>query len=227
MKESDQKFARSVYMLRFLAGYLNVMAILIFSQMLAGHTGSLTNAALEFIEGDYWQMIKLLILAIFFFIGTIVSGFFFPSKYYDRRINYGRVFIISGFIILLFGLFSPRSFYLMLFLSFILGFQNAMFVYFKGMIVRTTILTGTITDIGLEIGRRLHGQSTENWKFYFHVYNVLFYLVGIGIAASLFYYSTLNVVIVGGVIAILMGCYFLTIHPEYQKIIDDFINKQI
>ncbi len=225
MKSSDRIFARSVYLLRFFAGYLNVMAILIFSQMLAGHTGSLTNAALEFIEGDYWQMIRLLILTSFFFIGTIVSGIFFPSKYYDRRINYGRVFIVWGCIIILFGLFSTRSFYFMLFLAFILGFQNAMFVFYKGMVVRTTILTGTLTDIGLEIGRRLHGHSTEDWKFYFHIRNVLFYLIGATMAASLFLYSSLNIVMIGGFIALMIGFYFLTINSKYQIIIDEFIKE--
>lgn len=63
-------------LLKFIAGYVNVMTILLFAQMLAGHTESLTNAAMLFADGDFDAMFRLLWISFSFFSGSVISGIF-------------------------------------------------------------------------------------------------------------------------------------------------------
>jgi uncharacterized membrane protein YoaK (UPF0700 family) len=46
------------------------------------------------------------------------------------------------------------------------GMQNALWSHYTGNIMRTTHVTGTTTDIGLFLGRRLVGDGTYMWKVY-------------------------------------------------------------
>ena len=44
----NYKMAIWILLLRFIAGYLNVMVLLLFAQSVAGHTGNLTKVAILF-----------------------------------------------------------------------------------------------------------------------------------------------------------------------------------
>ncbi len=58
-----------------------------------------------------------------------------------------------------------------------LGMQNGLTSSFRGMAVRTTHFTGTITDLGLMLGRsRLHGL--EKWKATILAVTFVLFLVG-------------------------------------------------
>lgn len=208
MKKQEEKLSIWVLLLRILAGYLNVTAILLFARMLAGHTGSFTNVAIELVEGDFESVIRILIITLFFFIGTIVSGFIYPSNKLKPNMQYGTLFILMGIVYLLFGSFRYDTLYFLIYLSFMLGFQNGMFVYYRGMVVRTTILTGTMTDIGVEIGRRFKGLEGNNWKLRFHIFNLLFFILGAVIATVIAYYTEWNLVIGAGLMEIAIGFYF-------------------
>ncbi len=69
MEEDSNKIELSIWvlLLRFVAGYINVMTILLFAQMLAGHTGSLTTAAMLFADGDIDAMFRVLGMTLSFF----------------------------------------------------------------------------------------------------------------------------------------------------------------
>lgn len=208
VQKQEEKLSIWVLLLRILAGYLNVTAILLFARMLAGHTGSFTNVAIEFVEGDMQSVFRILVITLFFFIGTIVSGYIYPSDKMKPSMRYGTLFILMGFIYLLFGILGYATLYFLVYLSFVLGFQNGMFVYYKGMVVRTTILTGTMTDIGVEIGRRFKGLEGNDWKLKFHIFNLVFFILGAVIAAFIAYYTDWNLVLGAGILEIGIGLYF-------------------
>ena len=66
-----------------------------------------------------------------------------------------------------------------------LGMQNGMTSNFRGMAVRTTHFTGTVTDLGLIIGRsRQHG--IEKWKTAILVVTFVLFLAGgvVGLVAG-------------------------------------------
>jgi uncharacterized membrane protein YoaK (UPF0700 family) len=49
-------------------------------------------------------------------------------------------------------------------ISFSAGMQNALATFFSGAVVRTTHVTGTATDIGIELANYLSGRSPKVWK---------------------------------------------------------------
>ena len=48
--------------------------------------------------------------------------------------------------------------------AFACGLQNAMASTYYGLIIRTTHVTGIVTDIGVIIGQRLRGHAIEPWR---------------------------------------------------------------
>jgi uncharacterized membrane protein YoaK (UPF0700 family) len=65
-----------------------------------------------------------------------------------------------------------------------LGLQNAMTSSFRGMSIRTTHFTGTVTDLGLMLGRARH-DGIQKWKAAILVTTLLLFLGG-GIAGIVF-----------------------------------------
>ena len=61
-----------------------------------------------------------------------------------------------------------------LFLFFYMGVLNGMFIFYKDVVVRTTHVTGYLTDAGFELGAALRGGSGHGWK-------ILFYLGSLGL----------------------------------------------
>jgi hypothetical protein len=58
-----------------------------------------------------------------------------------------------------------------------LGLQNGLTSSFRGMPVRTTHFTGTVTDLGLMLGRARR-EGIDKWKFAILTSTLLFFLTG-------------------------------------------------
>src|SRR5690625_8028948 len=90
-----------------------------------------------------------------------------------------------------------------------------MFVlYRRGLVVRTTILTGTITDIGVEIGRKIKGISTDQWKMRFHIINVICFMLGASSGMAVYLYTDWSLLLVAAIIDITIGLYFFTLRDD-------------
>lgn len=201
--------------LRFIAGYLSALTIIIFSQMVAGHTGSITNLAMNLVVGDYSDMLRVLLIILSFFLGTIASGFIYPKENKNTQRKYSPYFFITGIIFIIVSQNNYHSFHFLAYITFVLGLQNGMFVYYKGLIVRTTILTGPITDIGTAIGKSLRGYDLDHWKLHFHSANVVFYFLGALLGTFLTYFTSWNALIVAGLIDIAIAIFSLFIKTDH------------
>lgn len=83
-----------------------------------------------------------------------------------------------------------------------------MFVPHKGAIIRTIIITSTLTDIGTEIGRQLRGEPAKSEQLYFNLKNICFYLLGVLIATFVILYTSLDLVMIIGIYLLSLGGYF-------------------
>jgi uncharacterized membrane protein YoaK (UPF0700 family) len=78
--------------------------------------------------------------------------------------EYALPLMLEAALILLFGLMGARlaAFeglllpFTIVLLCFVMGLQNALVTKLSGGVVRTTHLTGTVTDLGIELGRLLY-----------------------------------------------------------------------
>ncbi|MGP6145884.1 YoaK family protein [Jeotgalibaca sp. A122] len=217
MEQNEEKLSISIFCLRALAGYVNATAILELGRVVSAHTGNSTKFALALVEGDMQNLLSIIMATACFLVGTIVSGFFYPSNELKSHRNYGNVIMLIGLGYLLFGWLGSDTLYFLMYLSFALGLQNGMHVYYKGLIVRTTILSGTITDIGVEMGKQLRGLPVEEWKLKFFTCNFLFFVIGAIIAAFLARYTNFNLMLVAGLLAVCIGSYFTYTQKEIME----------
>lgn len=206
-----------IYLLRFLGGYLNVTAIILFSRVLGGQTGNITKIAIAFVEGNFNTLFQLVTSAVIFILGGTASGMLKPLDKEKTGTRYGFLFVFLGLIFIFFSLTEYKSLSFLLFLAFVLGAKNGMFLSCNGILVKTTIITGTLTDIGTELGHRLKGVSLDNQKLNFHLLNLFFFLLGGGSAATIGIETTWNIVNIAGLLELFVGFYFIFINEEAFK----------
>jgi uncharacterized membrane protein YoaK (UPF0700 family) len=162
-------------------------------------------------------MLNMASMSISFLVGATVGGYFYPTDRFQPRLNYGNYLIIMGVILLLFNWFGYQSVYFLIYIAFSFGLQNGMFVFYKGLVIRTTILTGTVTDIGVELGRNLRGGTEDRWKLRFHIVNLLCFLIGAVSATAIHLYTDWNVLLIAAVIDIAIGLYYFTLKEDMIK----------
>jgi len=168
------------------AGLINSIAILgIHGSSVAHVTGSASSFAIELTRGTFSIHLALLILT--FFSGAFASGAFIGSVKFRKQNSYGVLLIIESFI-LVFGAFlyineieiGAYAF------SLACGLQNAIVMTYRGSIIRTTHLTGIITDFGSYLGNKARGVDVEAWRIYMNFFQILGFLVGSFLGAYFF-----------------------------------------
>ena len=65
-----------------------------------------------------------------------------------------------------------------LFLAIAMGMQNSFTTLFFGGFARTTHMTGTTTDFGIEIGKVLKGDKSNIWKIPFYFTCMTVFILG-------------------------------------------------
>lgn len=131
-------------------------------------TGDLTRITSETVKsGGLWSPeAAVLCLSVLGFIGgAATSGFFIHHPNVELSRPYGRSVIAVGALLTLAHLTAFRSMPGACFLAaWACGMQNALATRFRGLVLRTTHITGLLTDLGQLIGMRLRGHPIELWK---------------------------------------------------------------
>ena len=156
--------------LAFIAGAANAggfLAVKVYTSHMTGIVSSLAdNRAL----GEFTLALGALGAALSFLFGAMVSAI---------MINFGRrralrslfalpllleagLFLLFGFMGATLadvpGLFVPAT---VMLLCFTMGLQNAVITKISGSVVRTTHLTGVVTDLGIELGKLVYWNRTD------------------------------------------------------------------
>lgn len=164
------------FILALNAGFVNGIGLLGFEQQAISHlSGTMTLIGTDIINNHPVKLIHLLGILAGFFGGALLSGFILK----DGTLSLGRRydFLLLVEATLLFGAIYPMSqtaFYGLYFAAAACGIQNGLVTSYSGAIVRTTHITGIITDLGLMFGARLRGHPLNPRKL------VLFWVIAIG-----------------------------------------------
>ena len=150
--EKQERFYFDIWiaLLSTLAGMVNVVTLLLFLIPTTHFTGNITQFVIAFNEGEWGTMIHLLGMILCFSGGGIFSGFLFSKKTFEPTKRYGVLLMMFGSVMLLLFLFGLRDEKWLYFFSFVVGTQNGMFIFYHGIIVRTSHFTGYLTDIGVD-----------------------------------------------------------------------------
>lgn len=152
--------------LSFVAGMVNAIAFLSFVHQASTHiTGIITHFSLKTFQADFVGMSQSGFSILFFFTGAALSGLIVRDGHLRMGRRYGVALTIECALLL----FSTWAFHEKMVLGEYLacmaaGVQNAMVSTYSGAIVRTTHMTGILTDLGSLIGQWLGGVSVSFQK---------------------------------------------------------------
>lgn len=179
MGPSNDKFLyKNVGYLTFLAGTVNTCAIVFLELSITHFTGNISNAAIALANGEFTIFSQTLSCVMTFFLGSIISGYI----NYERKSNLTKY---DSILPILFGItmhitvnITVNSMILLSVISLGMGIQNGTYIKLKGILVRTTHMTGHLTDAGFCLGSLLHGNRDDAWKLMFYMSSILLFFFG-------------------------------------------------
>ena len=180
----NRRFKIWIAFLTFLSGFINVGAIRSFSLPVSHHTGNVSHLALSIAHKNITEVFIIASAILAFFAGAFFSGLLFHQRKFGLKKRYGILLMGLAGIFLSLALFKTPQILKISALSFAAGIQNAMFIFYGDILVRTTHITGYLTDAAFALAMCLRGKKDKFRFFLFYSLNILFFLAG-GITASL------------------------------------------
>jgi uncharacterized membrane protein YoaK (UPF0700 family) len=168
------------FLLSFIAGQVNAGGYLACSRFVSHVTGFATLAGIDFSQRNWLDAVGALSIPIFFLIGVMISAFLIEKNLVakSKGQKFAPVMDAVGAIMLLvavggtydvFGKFgsanpSERDYLLLALLCGACGLQNGAITSASGSTIRTTHLTGIVTDLGLALVKGESSQLTPAQK---------------------------------------------------------------
>jgi len=145
------------------AGAINAVSLMQPMQVGVSHaTGSISQLSIQLVRGGI-HVTELMAVLVCFLTGAIASGIALGGGRFDPHKRYGLVLMVESSLIfasfLIFMLFHIPLVGLFP-LAMACGMQNALFTSYYHAVIRTTHMTGVITDLGLAIGK---GLRSGHW----------------------------------------------------------------
>ncbi|HEX6592429.1 MAG TPA: YoaK family protein [Moraxellaceae bacterium] len=189
------------FCLAFIAGAANAGGFLAVAEYTSHMTGIVSAMADNLVLGQFLLVLAGLVSVISFLLGAALCAWLVNwARGRALKSEYALPLMLEALLMLLFGVMGARiqqhvAFYVpytVLLLCFMMGLQNAIITKISRAEIRTTHVTGLVTDVGIEIGRWLywrgHAVSAEQardnrQRLSLHATLVGLFLVG-GIAGA-------------------------------------------
>eukprot|EP00457_Paulinella_chromatophora_P009962 gb/GEZN01010046.1/.p1 GENE.gb/GEZN01010046.1/~~gb/GEZN01010046.1/.p1 ORF type:complete len:391 (+),score=43.93 gb/GEZN01010046.1/:55-1227(+) len=163
------------------AGFVNVVAFLHFGFSVANMTGNVTNIGVDLVALDRRGLYALGVVVVFVTGSTVSSLITGKSHKFRFSKRFGVVMFLESIVLFISGGLmltekhsgtsnfdytteTPGFITVPFLLGFVLGLQNGMLTHLSGAVVRTTHVTGTLTDIGTELGDLLRATVFKTRK---------------------------------------------------------------
>lgn len=175
------------FLLAALAGTVNAIGLMGFQHQSISHlSGTVTLLGSSLYNANDLTL-HLLFIVLSFMLGAAISGFYIESTALKRGRRYGIALCTEGALlftalyVLVNGSLTGHYF-----ASAACGLQNAMITTYSGAIIRTTHMTGLITDLGIMIGERLKGRPFDRRKATLFLFIIAGFVSGGTLGAALF-----------------------------------------
>ena len=156
---SPQKIPRWILICGFLlagnAGFINAVAFLGMSSEAASHvTGAITRLGIE-LENQNWEEVHPAVMMVSsFLLGSIVCGMIIRNNRLKTGLPYGAALLVESiFLFVSYFCFQANIRSAEYFAAAACGLQNALVVGYGGAVIRTTNMTGLLTDFGMLLGQ--------------------------------------------------------------------------
>lgn len=162
---SDVRFRMLGYVMAFLAGGINAGGFFAVAAYTSHVTGALSHAADNAFMGHWLASWTALAGVMCFVLGAAHANWTILWATRHRfRSSYGLSMWLEAVYLLLFGLLgmvlaeidAAAIRFTLLFLCFIMGMHNTVITVLSGGAIRSTHMTGTATDLGIELSKVLY-----------------------------------------------------------------------
>ncbi len=155
----------------WIAGALNAGGFLAVGEYTSHMTGLMSSAADELILGHSMAALAALLMMLAFVCGAACTALI--VNYTKRNLpqfTYTPVLFLEAILLLIFGMLGQGlmkhemievSFTAIL-LCYMMGLQNALITKISHAEIRTTHITGLVTDIGIELGKMMYWNRDEH-----------------------------------------------------------------
>jgi uncharacterized membrane protein YoaK (UPF0700 family) len=160
--EADRQLG---FALAFVAGAINAGGFLAVKQYTSHVTGMISSLADNLALGELALVVDAAVGVTAFLCGAMTCAVMVNfARRRSLASEYAMPLMLEALLILLFGLAGARLStyegllvpFTVVLLCFIMGLQNAVITKLSNAVIRTTHLTGIVTDLGIELGKLLY-----------------------------------------------------------------------
>ena len=170
IQRSTQSNAGLGATLSFVAGATNAGGFLAVGVYTSHMTGAVSSVADNLVLGQ-WVLVWLGLASVLAFLGGAMTTALMVNWCLRRNLRsaFARPLLVEAALLLIFGLFGavieskdsvlvPST---VMLLCYIMGLQNAVITKISSAVIRTTHVTGLITDLGIELGKMVYINSNN------------------------------------------------------------------
>ena len=149
-----------------LAGFVNVVALGFFGVPVSHMSGAVSRLSTDLAFGQRGDLRMLLAIVGGFLAGATFSGALIGGRRLVPGRRYGVALFVEGVVLAWATVLLARGAAAGVTLAAVAcGIQNAMASSYYGLVIRTTHVTGIVTDLGVMIGHWLRHRRFHPWKF--------------------------------------------------------------
>jgi len=195
--------------LAFGAAFANTGVLLVTGTSISHLTGDISKLSIDLARPDsvlFTDAVRVGTAAIAFTFGAILAGILIHHPSLDTARPYGRT--ISG----IGGLFLASALLISRFpiagivlAAFGCGIQNSLATHYRGVILRTTHLTGLITDFGITLGMKIRGHEIPSWKVIVPALLATSFFLGGLCSSAVFFWGSYNTIMIAGILYVAAG----------------------
>lgn len=208
------------FMLAMNAGMINVLGLIsLLHQSVSHMTGNASLMALGIAEQDLSSVAFLFLIMTSYVLGSSFSGYILGNSHFKLGRRYGiPLSLVTVFIFLCWVFIGYYPSYALLWACCAMGVQNAMVSHYQGAIIRTTHLSGVLTDLGLALGYRVKGLQNESKKIILHLLILFGFILGGLIAAIAYPYLQLQSFLIPASLSLGLTLAYWFIYFRYSRL---------
>jgi uncharacterized membrane protein YoaK (UPF0700 family) len=199
-KRTAKHNLRLAALLGLTAGFVNAAGFLGFAVLTTNVTGHVALFAEKIAFRD-WNSARVVALWMFLFLaGAFCSSLITSLIHKNRRFSYVLPIFIEMAILLFSAVYGHKYNATIVSkevfagsLLFAMGLQNALVSMISGSVVRTTHLTGTFTDLGIELAQFITKKGADRSllksKIIIRLFIIFFFMAGAISGAYIFYHN--------------------------------------
>lgn len=209
-----------VFMLAVNAGMINVLGLIsLLHQSVSHMTGNASLIAVSVFEHDFASVSFLILILISYVFGSSLSGYILGNSAFKLGRRYGvPLSLVTVFIVLCWVFIAGYPHYALLWACAAMGVQNAMVSHYQGAIIRTTHLSGVLTDLGLALGYAFRGLKNEPKKIILHLLILFGFILGSLIAAFAHPYLQLHAFLMPAGLSLALTLAYWFIYFRYSRL---------